>query len=480
MAAANNQKMSKININTKKLPLSLWDKGFWKVTLSLAVPIALQQMLSASFSLIDTLMVGQLGDIPLSATGMAGQWSWLFAMVLFGIASGASVFVSQYWGDQNIRGIRRTVGIATTAGLIVSILFLAVAAIFPEKIIYIFNKKPDIISEGATYLRFACLSYPAMALTNILGATLRSVERPKLPMTVAGICAVANVVLNYVLIFPADLGVQGAAIATAISAWLGPVLILIFSIFRKNILIAPLREFSFSMSAVGEFFKRTTPVIINETMWGMGTVAYQIIFANMGHEEYAAITIVKTFENFSFCFFMGLCNACSVMTGKAIGSGEIREGIRDTKRFITIFPFISMIVGAGVILLRSPLVSIFNLSSNISDYTIETAEWILVIYSVWIVVRNVPYLTVVGIFRSGGDTTMGMIVEILALWCFSVPLTYLAAKVWGLPFLAVYAIMYLCEDLPKTVFFLLYWRSGKWIKPVTEVGKRGLAELIKQ
>lgn len=466
-----------MNINTKKLPLSLWDKGFWKTTLSLAIPIALQQMLSASFSLIDTLMVGQLGDISLSATGMAGQWSWLFAMVIFGIASGASLFASQYWGDKYIRGIRRTVGIAVTASLAVSLIFLSAAVIFPEKIIYIFNKKPEIISKGAMYLRFACLSYPAIALTNILGTALRSVERPKLPMTVTGICAVANVLLNYLLIFPAGLGVKGAAIATAISSWLGPILILIFSLFRKNILIAPLREFSFTMRDTMEFFKRTTPVILNEAMWGMGTVAYQIIFANMGHEEYAAITIVKTFENFSFCFFMGLCNACSVMTGKAIGSGEIREAIRDSKRFVVLFPFVSMIVGAAVILLRSPLVSIFNMGSNISDYTIETAKWVLVIYAVWITVRNIPYLTVVGIFRSGGDTTMGMIVEILVLWCFSVPMTYLAANVWGLPFLAVYAIMYLCEDIAKTVYFLLYWRSGKWIKPVTEVGKRGLTAL---
>ena len=422
-------------------------------------------------------MVGQLGDISLSATGMAGQWSWLFAMVLFGIVSGASIFVSQYWGDGNIKGIRRSVGISTTSGLLVSLIFMVIALLFPEKIIYIFNKNPQVIAEGATYLRFACFSYPAMALTNIFGATLRSVEHPKLPMAVSGICAAANVGLNYTLIFPAGLGVKGAAIATSISAWLGPILIILFSVMRKNILFAPLREFAFSMKAVGEFFRKTTPVIINESMWGMGTVAYNIIFANIGHEEYAAITIVKTFENLSFCFFMGLCNACSVMTGKAIGSGEIREAIRDSKRFVVLFPFVSMIVGAAVILLRSPLVSIFNMGSNISDYTIETAKWVLVIYAVWITVRNIPYLTVVGIFRSGGDTTMGMIVEILVLWCFSVPMTYIAANVWGLPFLAVYAIMYLCEDIAKTVYFLLYWRSGKWIKPVTEVGKRGLAAL---
>ena len=473
--------MSKMNINTKKLPLSLWDKGFWKVTLSLAIPIALQNMLSASFSLIDTLMVSQLGDIQLSATGMAGQWSWLFSMALFGISSGAAVFVSQYWGEKNIKGIHKTSGIAVISGLILSLLFLAAGAIFPEQIIRIFNKTPEVVEQGSLYLRFACLSYPAMALTNILGSILRSAEHPKLPMAVSGICAVVNIALNYVLIFPMGLGVKGAAIATAISAWTGPVLIIILSILQKNILYTPLKDyFSFNSATVREFFKKASPVIINETMWGLGTVAYNVIFANMGHEEYAAITIVRTFENFAFCFFLGLCNACCVMVGKSIGAGEIREGIRESKRFMTVFPIVSLLIGGAVILLRAPLVSIFNLTENISGYTIETAQSILIIYAVWIVVRNVPYLTVVGIFRSGGDTSTGMIIELLALWCFSVPMTFIAATVWKLPFLAVYAIMYLCEDIPKSIFFLIYWRSGKWIRPVTEAGVQGLEEFSDQ
>lgn len=466
-----------MNINTKKLPLSLSDKGFWKITLSLALPIALQNMLSASFSLIDTLMVGQLGDIELSATGMAGQWSWLFGMVLFGISSGAAVFVSQYWGEGNIKGIHRTTGISVSAGVLLSFLFLLVAAMIPDKIIYIFNKDPIVIEQGAIYLKYACLSYPAMALTNILGSILRSAEHPKLPMVVTGISAILNVGLNYLLIFPAGLGVKGAAIATAISAWIGPVLIILISVARKNILCAPLSDiFSFSRQSIGEFFKKALPVIINETMWGLGTVTYNVIFANIGHEEYAAITIVRTFENFAFCFFLGLCNACCVLVGKAIGSGEIREGIRDSKRFMAVFPIVSIIVGGAVILLRAPLVSIFNLADNISMYTLETAQGILIIYGLWIMIRNIPYLTVVGIFRSGGDTGFGMIVELLVLWCFSVPMTYIAANVLHLPFLAVYATMYLCEDLPKGIIFTLYWRSGRWIKPVTESGIEALAE----
>jgi len=473
--------MAKININTQKLPLSLWDKGFWKVTLSLAIPIALQNMLSASFSLVDTLMVSQLGDISLSATGMAGQWSWLFGMVLFGISSGAAVFVSQYWGDKNLKGIHRTTGIAVSSGVLLSILFLLIAMIIPEKVIYIFNKDPAIIEQGSAYLKYACLSYPAMALTNILGSILRSAEHPKLPMAVSGVSAVLNIILNYVLIFPAGLGVKGAAIATAISAWVGPILLIVLSIVQKNILCAPLKDiFSFNAKTVGEFFKKATPVIINETMWGMGTVAYNIIFANMGHEEYAAITIVRTFENFAFCFFLGLCNACCVLVGKSVGAGEIRESIRDSKRFMYMFPVVSAIIGSAVILLRIPLISVFNMGSKISPYTIETAQGILIIYSVWIIVRNIPYLTVVGIFRPGGDTTFGMLVELGALWCFAVPMTYMAANIWQLPFLTVYAIMYLCEDIPKAIIFWIYWRSGRWIKPVTKAGEAGLKELTKQ
>jgi Na+-driven multidrug efflux pump len=165
------------------------------------------------------------------------------------------------------------------------------------------------------------------------------------------------------------------------------------------------------------------------------------------------------------------------MVGKSIGAGDVREGIRDTKRFMVLMPLITAVVSSVIILTRVPLVSIFNMGSNISDYTLTTAQNILIIYAVWIIIRNFPYLTVVGIFRPGGDTTMGMIVEIGALWMFAVPMVYIAANVWHLPFLAVYALMYLCEDLPKTVFFVYYWFSGKWIRPVTDAGRDALAEL---
>ena len=445
--------------------------------LALAIPIALQNMLTASFSLVDTLMVGQLGEIALSSVGMAGQWSWLLNMMLFGLCSGAAVFVSQYWGNKNIAGIHKVLGITTVGCLILSVIYMVIALVFPEAVIYVFNKDPAVIASGAEYLRYAALSYPAVALTVSLCTVLRSTEKPWLPMVVSGITTVLNAVMNYVLIFPAGMGVKGAALATCISAWLGLILIVIASVIKKNILIAsPKALFSVDAAFLRELAKKSAPVMANESLWGMGTVCYNIIFSNMGYEQYAAITIVRTFENITFCFFIGICSACCVMVGKSVGSGEIREAIRDSKRFNVIMLATAFVLGIAVILSRVPLVSLFNLGQQVSQNTLSIAQNILIIYGVWVPMRNVAYILIVGIFRSGGDTSTGVKWEMPILWLFAIPVTFVAAYVLKLPFLAVYCIMYLCEDIPKIIIFYRHYFKGKWIKPVTPEGVKAFRE----
>ena len=468
-------------IKTTENKLNLNDRDFWRVTLSLAIPIALQNMLVASFSLVDTLMVSQLGTVALSSVGMAGQWSWLLNMILFGISSGAAVFISQYWGDKNKDGIHRTLGIAVISSIAVSVLFLAVGLLLPQKVIYIFNKDAEIISSGALYLRYACFSYPAIALNGVLSTVLRSTEHVKMPLVVSGVSTFVNAILNYILIFPAGLGVKGAAIATVVSSWFGVILLILISVIQKNIIIAPPRAiFSITKKRIFEFYKKAAPVILNESMWGLGTVCYNIIFSNLGYEEFAAVTIVKTFEQIAFCFFVGVCNACCVMLGKSIGSGKISRGVKDANRFNVIMPILSVVIGALIIIFRAPLVSLFNIGQQVSGHTLQLAEWIMVIYAAWVTVRNVPYLMVVGIFRAGGDTMTGMRIELLVLWAFAIPITFISAYLLKLPFLAVYAIMYICEDLPKGFLFFRHYASCKWIMPVTESGQKALAEFKSQ
>ena len=459
------------------------DAGFWRVALRLAIPIALQNLLISSFSLIDTLMVGQLGDVALSAVGMAGQWSWMLNIALFGVISGTSLYISQYWGVRDIDGIHRTYGIALTSAVLIATAFALSGLLIPGGIVSIFNRDPAIIDAGSAYLSIAALSYPAVAISNILSTVLRSTERVRLPLAVSGVTAVCNAVLNYTLIFgkfglPA-MGVRGAALATVISSWMGPLLLLLFSSFQKNILItSPARLFRFKRAQVGAFYRRAAPIILNESLWGLGTVIFNVIFSNLGYEYYAAVTIHKTFENIAFVLFVGFCNACCIMVGKSVGAGKVERAVMDSRRFAMIVPFVSLLAGAVIILLRAQLVSVFNMGGNISELTQRTAQTILLIYGLELPMRNIPYIMIVGIFRSGGDTTTGMRLDLFSQWLLSIPATFLAAFVLKLPFVVVYAIMYIFEDYVKSFLCLRHFLSDRWIHPVTEEGKQGYEKYL--
>ena len=461
------------------------DSDFWRITLRLAIPIALQNLLISSFSLIDTLMVGQLGDVALSAVGMAGQWSWMLNIALFGVISGTSLYISQYWGVRDIDGIHRTYGIALTSAVLIATAFALSGLLIPGGIVSIFNRDPAIIDAGSAYLSIAALSYPAVAISNILSTVLRSTERVRLPLAVSGVTAVCNAVLNYTLIFgkfglPA-MGVRGAALATVISSWMGPLLLLLFSSFQKNILItSPARLFRFKRAQVGAFYRRAAPIILNESLWGLGTVIFNVIFSNLGYEYYAAVTIHKTFENIAFVLFVGFCNACCIMVGKSVGAGKVERAIMDSRRFAMIVPFVSLLAGAVIILLRAQLVSVFNMGGNISELTQRTAQTILLIYGLELPMRNIPYIMIVGIFRSGGDTTTGMRLDLFSQWMLSIPATFLAAFVLKLPFVVVYAIMYLFEDYVKSFLCLRHFLSDRWIHPVTEEGKQGYKKYLNE
>ena len=408
----------------------LFAGSFWSAALRLAIPIALQNLLVCSFSLVDTIMVGQLGDVALSAVGMAGQWSWLMNMVLFGVASGASVFFAQYWGNRDERGIRKVLGLVLVSGTLFALVFALIAGLAPVAVIRIFNRTDAVIASGSSYLRIASFSYVAIALNTILCTALRSTERVRLPLLVSGISTVLNAVLNYGLIFGKfglpEMGVSGAALATCISSWLAPLLLLTISILRRcSLFTVPKELFCFSFRDLIAFYKKAIPVILNESLWGLGTVLFNIIYSNLGYEHYAAVTILRTFENIAFTFFIGLCNASCVMIGKAVGSGDIEKSISDAKRFAIIVPVLGVLVGAAVILTRTPLIQIFNLGGTITETTINSARWIMLIYGCELAFRNIPYIIIVGIFRPGGDTAIGMKFDMLTLWGFSLPADHL-------------------------------------------------------
>lgn len=457
------------------------DMGFWRIALKLAFPVAMQNLLTSSFILVDTIMVGQLGDLSLSAVGMAGQFGWFLNMITFGMCSGAAVFISQYWGAKDTAGIRRTYGIAVVSVCLISALFFVIGLLFPEGVVRIFNREPDVVEAGAAYLRIACWSYLATGVNMVFCIVLRSTENVKLPMYVSLVTTVLNAFMDYGLIFGAfgmpEMGIRGAALATVISAWAGPVLILAVSAIQRNMLISPIKElFGFNKRSIAEYYEKATPVIINETLWGLGTLLFSVIFANLGYQYYAAVTIFRTFENISFVFFIGLCSASSIMVGKNVGAGHIKRAVEDSRRFVLFVSLCSVLTGVLIIIFRFQLASVFNLSGSITPETLKLTASLLLVYGIELPMRNLPYILIVGTFRPGGDTRIGMKLDLLSLWLCSVPLTTLAAFVFKLPFIAVFAIMYAAEDYLKAILCVKYYFTYNWLRPVTEQGIKGLEE----
>lgn len=452
-------------------------KRFWKAALTLAVPIAIQNLLISSFVLVDTLMVSSLGDVSLAAVGMAGQWSWLLNLALFGFSSGASVFFSQYYGDEDMAGIKRTYGIVLFFVSISAMLFTVLGFLTPKPIISIFNRDTQVLEIGASYLKIAVFSYPAIAFNQIVCVLLRSTGRAKMPMYVSALTTVLNAFLDYALIFgkfgfPA-LGIEGAAIATCISAWIGPVVIMMVLIFQKDeIVCAPLSElFSFTKRDLRVFFNRALPVLINETLWGLGTFALNVVYSNMGYEYYAAMTILKTFDNLVFAFFVGINNSCCIMVGQEIGGGKIATGLKDANRFVLLVPLLAAMTSIAVVIFRSSLVNIFNMAGTISDETLKTAKNIMIVYAITFPLRNFLYVVITGVFRSGGDTKTGMKYDLSCLWFISVPVSVVAAFVLKLPFIVVYAASMVFEDITKVILCLRHFLSRRWVMPVTQTGK---------
>ena len=467
-----------------KLTNYLGDKPFWQVTAKLALPIALQNVLTSSFTLVDTMMVSRLGDVTLSAVGMAGQWGWMSNLICFGIASGMSVFVSQFWGVKDLKGIRRVLGIALMVAMLMSLTFFSVGMWTPEFVLRMFNKDPAVLEIGARYMRVVCFAYPAVALTILISTVLRNTEQVRLPLYVSMVTTAANAVCNYGLIFGKlgmpQLGVEGAAIATCISSWLGPVLLLTVSVVRKNMLLGPVRDFlGFGWQDVKTFFHRALPVLFNEAMWSLGIVVLNMIYANQGYEYYAGMTVFKTIADLCFAFYMGLGNACVIMVGKAVGQGKIQRAVQDATRFTVLVPLSGVVIGGLTILFRHQLVSIFAMGNNLSALTLRTALAVIVFCCLEVPFRNITYVQVVGVFRSGGDTFNGMVCDLCSLWLVSIPAALLAANVFHLPFLGVVAAAYLGEDIPKSLLCLRHFRTMRWLKPVTEAGKAGLEEYRK-
>lgn len=452
----------------RKWLADLFDRSFWAVALPLVIPIALQNLLMTSFRLVDTLMVGRLGDVSIAAVGLAGWASFLVELLAFGMSSGAAVFVAQYHGANNKDGILRTYGMMLSFMIPLGLLFTVGVGLYPEFVMRLFTDDLALISEGVKYLKFACVSYLSLTINLAVTTILRCTEQVKIPMITSGIAAGLNAILNYIFIFgefglPA-MGVAGAGLATAISSLINPIMMLIISAAKKNIVIAPLSKIFALKGFYKPFWSRAMPVLLNEFFWSVSVLGINMVLGRMGTDNYAALTVERTIEGLVFVFFVGICNACNILVGKSIGAGNIEQGKMYARRFMTFAPMMGLVLGLVIVSLRYPLVGLFDLSESAK----HTARVLLVIFAVDAAVRYIPYIEVVGIFRAGGETRFGLLTDVISQYVFIVPTVVLCGLVWKLPFITTYILMLVADDVSKLIITIPYYKTMRWIKPIQQ------------
>ena len=441
--------------------------GFMRTMLSIAIPVTLQNLLFSSLTFIDTLMIGTLGDTPLAAVGMAGKWTWFLGIVLFGFTSGASVFIAQYFGANDVPGIRRTYGLTSIGTMAAALCFMLPALLIPERIIALFTRDPEAIRTACVYLRIVALAYPFQAIRRAGGTLLESTQRVVIPFVSAIVSVVTNVVLNALLIFglcgfPA-LGVAGGAIATVCASAADAVLLHVLGRVRATQLRMPLADMlRITPAFVRDYARIAAPAMLNETLWALSYLLYCAVFGHMSTKAYAAITVVKAIEDLTCVTIFGLGSSCAVMIGSYIGRGDFDTARRCAVRHLQLTVGLSAVLGAGLILARGLLLAAFDVSAAVR----ADAAAVLVIFGLELALHNLPYMLVVGIFRAGGDTRFALLVDSASAYLLGIPLTALAGLALHLSVPATYLIMYLSEDALKVVIYGRHFLSGRWIRPV--------------
>ena len=435
---------------------------FYRTLVSLAVPITIQNTITSSLNLVDTVMIGQLGTVEVAAVGIANRVCFVLILILFAISSGTAIFTAQFWGKKNIEDIGRIMGIALILGIVISILFSMVTLWLPEKVIGIFTPDRQVIAEGSAYLATISFSFVMMALTMIYAFVLRSTGQVLLPMYASTGALGLNTFLNYCLIFghfgmPA-LGVKGAAIATLISRIIEAGLIVLITYWKKYPAFRPGHLAAISRDLIKRFFVTTLPVIANELFWVLGMTLYSIVYARMGTEEIAAMNIIGPVEHLTIGFFFGLASAASVMIGNQIGAGNETAVLSYAKRFCVFGVTGALLGGILIFFTASPVAMLFKVTPIVQDYAIK----LLVILSIVLWIRIFNLISIVGILRGGGDTKFSLYLEIIAIWAIGVPLAYFGGLVWKLQIYWVFALVH-AEEAFKMIVGLYRLYSKKWI-----------------
>ena len=435
-----------------------------KEIVRLALPIALQQFMTALVGACDAIMLGKLSQDAMSAVSLATQVTFVFNLFMFAFMAGENMFVAQYYGKGDYTGISQVFSLVTKICGCIAVVFLAGTLFFPEQLMRILTNEETLVVLGSEYLRVIGISYVFSGIAQIFLAIMKNCGAVNMSTLINGVMVILNIALNAVFIFGLSgfpkMGIKGAALATVLAT-------VVQFLWSVGYVLCRIRAVKFSLRSCekklfGRFWQKTVPLLINNLAWGIGFSMYSVIMGHLGTDAVAANGIANISKNLVVCFCLGLGNAGSIIVGNRLGADRLQEA-KEVGETLTKTAIIAGIVSGLVLIALSPFITkMVDLTPIARGYL----QKMLLISSYYIAGKSVNCMTIGGIFAAGGDSKFGMLCDSVTLWCIIVPLGCICAFILKLPVMVVYFVLNLDEIIKLPVVYKHY-KKYKWIKNLT-------------
>ena len=443
------------------------ERSFWKQVARFGTSIALQNLTVALFGMIDVSVISDMGETAVSAVSLANQVFYVASLITFGITSGASVMLSRHYGAGDESSFKKVFSVMCFLCTVVNTLIMVASFAVPRLLLGIYTDDSVLIAEGAIYLIITAPMNPIYGISNSLGSFFRSTNRPSVPLVVSVATVVLKTGLNYIFIYgfgaiPA-MGVAGAAVATLLCKVVELVLYLAFyATFKEKNYCFRMADLShIRRKNVQVFLKDTLPVILNESLWGIGLSAFNMVFGRMGVVAVSAISVAGQMEKLGNACFYGISIGACVTISSMLGRKEYEKAKLAAKRYAVI----GIEVGVGIMVLMLALnhfcVALFF--GELTEETRKMAEWMVAIYALYMPFRSFANCMTMGAMRAGGDSTWAMYYDVLPVFLWSLPIGFVLGVWLKLPAVLVLAVMQF-KRVIKSGIALKRLLSGKWLK----------------
>lgn len=442
------------------------DKAFYKNVAKIAIPIALQGLITQGVNLMDTVMVGALGETQLSSVSLANQFINIYHIFCMGIGMGASVLVARYYGMKDNSSLKKTITIMLRLCISLAALFCILTMLFPSQIMKIYTVESDIIRLGVRYLKYSLISYFFLGLSLTCTIVLRNVGQVKIPLYTSIAAFFVNVGANYIFIFGKlgvpEMDVAGAAIGTLIARVFEFCVICGYLFLYDKKINYRLKNLFEPVGVLWrEYIRISIPVLISDGILALGNNSVAMVIGRLGKSFVAANAVTAVTQQLSSVMTQGFSQAGAIVTGYTLGEGDRKKAYEQGWAFLGIGFVFGAIAAIIINAISLPMISAYNLSTE----TQKIARELMLSISIIVVFQATNSIMTKGVLRGGGDTKMLMLADNLFLWIASLPLGIIAGLVLGLPAFWIYFALKFDQVL-KAFWCVYRLNSGKWIKKI--------------